>query len=253
MSKWVKAIPTRTNDHRVVNKFIVRNIFSQFGCPRAITSDGGSHFTNSHFRALLHKYGVHHRVTTPYHPQANGQVEFSNREVKNILKKIICTDGRDWVAKLPDALWVNRTVFKTPIGMSPFKLIYGKPCHLPVELEHRAYWAIKRRNLSLEQAGKERLLQLQELQELRNESNQNVEIYKVKNKAFHEKHINRKTFHVHDKVWLYNSHLKLFPGKLRSKWDGPYEVLEVFYNGSVLILDPKTKNSFKVNGHRLKP
>ena len=104
VSKWVEAIPTRKNDHQVVNKFIVNNIFSRFGCPRAIISDGGSHFTNSHFRSLLKKYGVHHRVTTPYHPQANGQVEVSNREVKNILKKIIHTDGRDWAAKLPDAL-----------------------------------------------------------------------------------------------------------------------------------------------------
>ena len=75
----------------------------------------------------------------------------------------------------------------------------------------------------------------------------------AKNKVFHDKHINRKTFHVHDKVCLYNSHLKLFPGKLHSRWDGPYEVLEAFDNGTVLILDPKTKNSFKINGHRLKP
>ena len=158
MSKWVEAIPTGTNDHRVVNKFIVSNIFSQFGCPRAIISDGGSHFTNSHFRSLLRKYRVHHHVTTPYHPQANGQVEVSNREVKNILKKIILTDERDGAAKLPDALWAYHTAFKTPIGISSFRLIYDKPCHLPVELEHRAYWAIKKLNLSLDQAGKERLL-----------------------------------------------------------------------------------------------
>ena len=137
--------------------------------------------------------------------------------------------------------------------MSPFRLIYGKPCHLLVDLEHRAYWAIKKLNLSLDQAGKERLIQLQELKELWNELYQNAEIYKAKNKAFHDKHINRKYFHIHDKVWLYNYCLKLFLGKLRTRWDGPYEVPETFDKGSVLILDPKTKTSFKVNGHRLKP
>ena len=136
----------------------MRNIFSRYGCPRAITSDGGSHFNNAHFRALLKKYGVHHRVTIPYHPQANGKVEVRNREVKNILKKIIRPDGKDWAQKLPHALWAYLMAYKTPIRMSPFLLIFGKTCHLPVELEHRAYWAIKKLNLSLDKVGKHRLL-----------------------------------------------------------------------------------------------
>ena len=86
VSKWVEAIPSRKNTHQEVLRFVTRNIFSRYGCLRAIISEGGSHFNNAHFRTLLNKYGVHHRVTTPYHPQANGQVEVSNREVKNILK-----------------------------------------------------------------------------------------------------------------------------------------------------------------------
>ena len=104
VSKWVEVIPTRTNTHREVLMFVTRNIFSRYGYPRAIISDGGSHFNNAHFRALLKKYGVHHRVTTPYHPQANGQVEVRDREVKNILKKIIRPNDKDWAHKLLDAL-----------------------------------------------------------------------------------------------------------------------------------------------------
>ena len=177
----------------------------------------------------------------------------SNREVKNILKKIIRPDGKDWAQKLPNALWAYRTAYKTPTGMSLLQLIFGKMCHLPVELEYRAYWAIKKLNLSLDKAGKHRLLQLQELQELRRDAYENVEIYKEKTKAFHDRNIRRRTFDVNEKVWLYNSRLKLFLGKLRSRWDDPYVVVELFDNGSVLTFDPKSGKKFKVNGHRLKP
>ena len=143
VSKWVEAFPTRTNDHREVLRFDTC-IFARYGFPRAIISDGGSHFNNAHFRALLKKYGVHHHVTTPYYPQENGQVEVSNREVKTILKKIIHPNGKDWAHKLLDALWAYQTAYKTPMGMSPFWLIFGKVCHLLIELEHQAYWAIKK-------------------------------------------------------------------------------------------------------------
>ena len=189
MSKWVEAIPTRTNDRREVMRFITLCVFARYGCPRAIIRDGGSQFNNSHFRALLKKYGVHHRITTPYHPQVNGQVEVSNQEVKTICKKIIHPDGKDWAHKLFDALWAYRRAYKAPISMSPFRLIFEKACHLPFKLEHRAYWAIKNLNLSLDEAGKERLLQLHELHELRHDAYENAVIYKEKTKAFHDQHI----------------------------------------------------------------
>ena len=104
VSKWVEAIPTRTNDSRVVCDFVKKNIFSRFGTPQAIISDGGSHFCNKVLEKVLAKYGVKHRVTLAYHPQANRQSEISNREIKNILAKTVAKNKKDWSLQLDDAL-----------------------------------------------------------------------------------------------------------------------------------------------------
>ncbi|GJU33593.1 reverse transcriptase domain-containing protein [Tanacetum coccineum] len=131
LSKWVEAKALPTND------------------ARAIISDRGTHFCNDQFAKVMLKYGVTHRLSTAYHPQTSGQVEVSNRGLKRNLERIMDENRASWSDKLDDVLWAFCTAYKTPIGCTPYKLVYGKACHLPIELEHKAYWALKHANFDI--------------------------------------------------------------------------------------------------------
>ncbi|GJV20619.1 reverse transcriptase domain-containing protein, partial [Tanacetum coccineum] len=250
LSKWVEAKALPTNDARVVCKFL-KSLFARFGAPRAIISDRGTHFCNDQFAKVMLKYGVTHRLSTAYHPQISGQVEVSNRGLKRILERTVGKNRASWSDKLDDALWAFRTAYKTPIGCTPYKLVYGKACHLPVELEHKAYWALKHTNFDIKTAGDHRKVQLNELNELRDHAYENSLIYKEKTKRIHDSKIKNRVFNVGDRVLLFNSRLKIFSGKLKTRWSGPFTVTQVFPYGTVELSQNSGPN-FKVNGHRLK-
>nr|GEW97732.1 reverse transcriptase domain-containing protein [Tanacetum cinerariifolium] len=220
LSKWVEAKALPTNDARVVVKVMI-------------------------------KYVVTHRLATAYHPQTSGQVKVSNCGLKRILERTVGENHASWSHKLDDALWAFRTAYKTPIGCTPYKLVYGKSCHLPIELEHRAYWALKHVNFDLKTACDHRKLQLNELSELCEQTYENSVIYKEWMKKLHDSKIKNRIFNIGDQVLLFNSRLKIFSGKLKTCWSGPFTITRVFPYGTIELSQPNGPN-FKVNGHRVK-
>nr|GEV42724.1 hypothetical protein [Tanacetum cinerariifolium] len=174
-------------------------------------------------------------------PTQGKQVEVSNRGLKRIVERTVGENHASCSNKLDDALWAFRIAFKTPIGCTPYKLVYGKACHLPIELEHKAYWPLKHENFNLQTAGDHRKVQLNELNELRDQAYENSLIYKEKTKRTHDSKIKDRIFNVDDRVLLFNSRLKIFPDQMLERLAGNkyYCFLDGFSGYFKLLIDPK--------------
>ncbi|GJV06726.1 reverse transcriptase domain-containing protein [Tanacetum coccineum] len=198
LSKWVEAKALPTNDARVVVKFL-KSLFTRFGTPKAIISDRGTYFCNDKFAKVISKtVGENHASWSDMFGMTlmGIYVPISNHQ-------LVCT---------------------------PYKLVYGKSCHLPIELKHKAYWAMKHVNFNLKTAGDHQKLQLNEL---RDQAYENSLIYKEKTKKLHDSKIKNRIFNVGDYVLLFNSRLKIFSGKLKTRWSGPFTITQVFPYGTI--------------------
>ncbi|GJU37506.1 reverse transcriptase domain-containing protein [Tanacetum coccineum] len=185
-------------------------------------------------------------------PQNNIQTKVTNRAIKRILERSVRYNPKNWSEKLDDVLCAFKTAYKTPIGCTPFRLVYGKSCHLPAEIKHNAYWAFKQCNMDLTAAAKKHFMELNELMELIDKAYENTRIYKERTKKWHDSRLRGdKNFKEGDKVLIFNSRFKIHPRKLKSKWYDPCVVKSMHPYETIEIIDRNGVN-FKVNGHRLK-
>eukprot|EP00253_Pinus_taeda_P023178 PITA_23178 len=236
-----------------VVEFLRENIFYKFGYPRELVIDQGSHFTSKLIEDLLTHHKIRLRTSTPYHPQANGQVEVTNRALEGILTKVVSSSRKDWEDRLVEATWAYNTTWKTATSFTPYELVYGKKALLSIEFEYNTLRMVAQLDLDLSHAQRERLLQLNGLDEHRMQALLHSEVVQLQRKIWHDRNHNEKQFQSGDWVLLYDPRHKDFKGKLRTTWLGPYTVEKCNDNDSVLIktLDEEAI-SMLVNGHRLK-
>eukprot|EP00253_Pinus_taeda_P026003 PITA_26003 len=232
MTKWVEAKALiRANQGSSLN-FLFEEIFVRFGVPRELVTEGGPPFNSHGFKAMLQTYDMHHKMTTPYHPQANGQVESTNKVIEAILTKIVKENRKDWSQRLPEALWAYRTTWRNTTGFCPYELIHGKSVVFPVEFKIKTLIITLTVNLDLTVVQRVRLQQLQELDEKRLDSIHQTNMIQQQRTRWRDKTIKHKQFQKGNWAPLYNSRFENFQGKLRTRWLGPYEIDNIFPNGT---------------------
>ena len=250
LTKWAEAMASTKNDAHTTAKFLYEHIFVRFGLPIEIVSDQGTHFINAVVGELLNEFLVAHRKSAPYHPQANGQAESTNKVLCTALTKIVDGNRSHWEKKLPSVLWAYRTAYKTAVGSTPFELVYGLNAVLPIEF----LMPTLRVAAELEWDGhamSNRLSELQNLDERRLTAVHAMYVEKRRRKAWHDKNLRLQEFKEGDLVLLYT--LKKAKRKLTSRGLGPYVINTITSGGAIRLetLDGHQMANF-INGSRLR-
>ncbi|MCO5585566.1 hypothetical protein L7F22_039501 [Adiantum nelumboides] len=233
LTKWSKARAMRSDDARTTANFLIDHVICHFGAPAELVYDRGTHFLNDVLEDLTSYFNIRHDKTTPYKPSTNGQVESTNKTLVTILRKTVDVNKRDWDEKLSAAIWAYNTTFKEAMGFTPFSLVYGQECVLPIEHELSTSKFLHEHSLPLEKSLKERLGTLEHIDEWRLRAYLHQEVAKKRQTKQRAKKAKIYDFEDGQLVLLYDARHELFPGKLSHVWSGPYRIVKVFYRNKV--------------------
>ncbi len=235
LTKWAEAKAVRANDAVHAANFLFEQIVTRFGCPKILISDRGTHFLNSVIESMTERFHINHRMTTPYHPQTNGNTERVNQTLVNILRKTVQDSKRDWDIKLPAALWAYRTTYKVTTKATPFSLVYGVEAVLPIEFEVQSLRIAVDERLTTIPSLIERVELLEGLDEARRASAQHMEAIQRRRKLAFDKRHKTRTLFPGMLVMLQDARKLDFPSKFDAVWMGPYLVVEAYPNNSVQL------------------
>ncbi|KAL3694202.1 hypothetical protein R1sor_007853 [Riccia sorocarpa] len=252
-TKWVEAECYRTNDKKVIAKFIYENIITRFGVPVELVSDQGGHFLNGVIEELTTHYQVKHRLSTPYYPQCNGQAESTNKILIVALKKLVERHPVNWDASVPSVLWAMRTAYKATTNHTPFHMVYGVEALVPMEFIVPTLRIATEYNLNPEGILQRRLKELLKLEESREQAFSHQCAVQERRKRYIDKHRKMFNFKKDDKVLHCVTTGKIKRRKLKYIWEGPYTVLEVLENGNICIEGEDKSHIRIVNGNKLRP
>ena len=253
LTKWAEAKAVKTDTAVRTATFMYKNIISRFGCLKILVSNRGSHFLNELFEEMTAKFRINHRKTTPYHPQINGQTECVNGILVSILRKTVLDSKRDWDVKLTTTLWAYKTTFRVTTRAILFSLVFGIETTLSIKFEVEVLRVAVSSRLPVKQSLKNRLTDLEELDERRRVAAQHIEATQRRRKIIFDKRHKKRALEPGMMVMVHDAHKLDFPGKFDALWLGPYIVKEVFPNNS-LRLETLNGESFpwRTSGSRCK-
>ena len=253
LTKWVEAHALLDNSAVSTTRFIYEQIITRYGIPLQLTSDRGGHFVNHVIRLLTTEFKIYHSLSSPYYPRANRQAEATNKILVSIIYKSCVVEGEDWEEKLPSTLWAYRTTYKVITAHTPFQLMFRHEAMVPTEFMIPSLKIALENKLGVMESSRERLHNLNKLEETRLLAQWATEVTQNRCKVWHDKHLKLNRFQPGQWVLKYDGRNEIKPGKFKVKWVRPYQIQEVGDNGAIKLWTLDGQEVLEtVNGCKLK-